>query len=62
MTRYALWLIPLTLPAIAVAGRYLAVRAPGILLVGGFALVATYLSYFHPDQGERYVEHSAQAA
>ena len=62
MTRDALWLIPLVLPAIAVSSRYLDARAPGILLVGGLALFAAYLSYFHPNQGERYVEHSPQAA
>ena len=61
VSRYALWLIPLTLPAIAVSSRYLDARVPGMLLVGGFALFAAYLTYFNPDQGERYVEHSPQA-
>jgi hypothetical protein len=32
------------------------------MLVGGLALFAAYLSYFDPDQGERYVEQSPQAA
>ena len=62
VSRYALWLIPLALPAIAVSSRYLDARVPGMMLVGGIALFAAYLSYFHPDQGERYVEHSPQAA
>jgi len=62
VSRYALWLIPLTLPAISVSSHYLDTRLPGMLLVGGLALFAAYLSYFHPDQGERYVEHSPQAA
>jgi hypothetical protein len=62
VSRYALWLIPLSLPAIAVSSRYLEPRVPGRMLVGGVALFAAYLSYFHPDHGERYVEHSPQAA
>jgi hypothetical protein len=33
-----------------------------MMLIGALALFATYLSYFHPNQGERYVEHSPQAA
>jgi hypothetical protein len=62
LSRYALWLIPLTLPAIAVSSRYFQARVPGMMLVAGLALFAVYLGYFHPDQGERYVEHSPQAA
>ncbi len=62
VSRYALWLIPLTLPTIAVSSRYLDARAPGMMLIAGFTLFAAYVSCFHPDQGERYVEHSPQAA
>ena len=61
VSRYALWLIPLTLPGIAAASQYLDQRAPGLLLVAGIALFAGYLSYFRPDQPERYVDHSPQA-
>jgi hypothetical protein len=62
VSRYALWLIPLTLPAISVSSSYLDARLPGIMLVGSLALFAAYMSCFHPDQPERYVEHSPQAA
>jgi hypothetical protein len=62
VSRYALWLIPLTLPAIAASSRFIDARAPGMMLFGSLVLFAAYLSYFHPDQGERYVEHSPQAA
>jgi hypothetical protein len=62
VSRYALWLIPLALPAIGVSTRYLDARVPGMMLLGSIALFVTYLSYFHPDQGELYVEHSPQAA
>ena len=62
VSRYALWLIPLALPAMAMSSRYLDARVPGMMLIGALALFATYLSYFHPNQGERYVEHSPQAA
>jgi hypothetical protein len=61
VSRYALWLIPLTLPAVSISSRYLDARLPSIMLIGGLALFAAYLSYFHPDQPERYVEHSPQA-
>ena len=62
VSRYALWLIPLALPAIGVSTRYLDARVPGMMFLGSIALFVAYLSYFHPDQGERYVEHSPQAA
>jgi hypothetical protein len=62
VSRYALWLIPLTLPTVAAATRYLDQRWPSVPLVGALALFAVYLSYFHPAQPERYVEHSPQAA
>jgi hypothetical protein len=62
VSRYALWLIPLMLPPIAAAGRFLAARAPGILLVAAITIIAAYFAYFQPDQPERYVEHSPQAA
>lgn len=62
VTRYALWLIPLALPAIAVSSRYLDARVPGVMLVSSLALFVAYLSFFHPDQHELYVEHSPQAA
>jgi hypothetical protein len=61
VSRYALWLLPLTLPGIAAASHYLDERAPGLLLVTAIVLFAGYLSYFRPDQPERYVEHSPQA-
>jgi hypothetical protein len=62
LSRYALWLIPLALPPIAVSSRHFQARVPGIMLVAGVALFAAYLGYFQPDQGERYVEHSPQAS
>jgi hypothetical protein len=62
VSRYVLWLIPLTLPALAVSTRFLEARVPGMMLLGGLALFVVYLGYFHPDQGERYVAHSPQAA
>jgi hypothetical protein len=61
VSRYALWLIPLTLPGIAVASHYLEERVLSLLLVTAVVLFASYLSYFRPDQPERYVEHSPQA-
>ncbi|MBW3631973.1 MAG: hypothetical protein KY456_02985 [Chloroflexi bacterium] len=61
VSRYALWLIPLTLPGIAAASHYLDERAPGLLLGAAIVLFVGYLSYFRPDQPERYVEHSPQA-
>ena len=63
VSRYALWLIPLTLPAIAVSTSVSGCARTGHDASSAvFALFAAYLSYFHPDQGERYVEHSPQAA
>lgn len=62
VSRYALWLIPLTLPGLAAASSFIDARVPGLLAVCGMALCAAYLSYFRPDQPERYVEHSPQAA
>jgi hypothetical protein len=61
VSRYALWLIPLTLPAIATASRFIEERLPGVPLFGAIALFAAYLGYFQPAQPERYVEHSPQA-
>jgi hypothetical protein len=59
--RYALWLLPLALPALAAATRALDERAAGAMLIAVVALFAVYLGYFRPDQPERYVEHSPQA-
>ncbi len=61
VSRYALWLLPLTLPFIAAAGADLEEKVPRVVLVTAIALFAGYLSYFRPDQPERYVEHSPQA-
>jgi hypothetical protein len=61
VSRYALWLIPLTLPAIAVVTKPIEERLPTISILTAIALVAVYLIAFHPDQAERYVEHSPQA-
>ncbi len=61
LSRYALWLLPLTLPALAAAGDLLNDRAHAIALVSLVVLFALYLGYFRPDQPERYVEHSPQA-
>ncbi|MCC7022174.1 MAG: hypothetical protein IT338_05070 [Thermomicrobiales bacterium] len=62
ISRYALWLLPLTLPALSIAMCRLAPRAlPAALLVVA-ALCVAYLVTFRPDQPERYVTHSPQAA
>ena len=61
LSRYALWLLPLALPALGVAIRSIESRAPGLPLVGCALLFAIYLGYFRADQPERYVEHSPQA-
>jgi hypothetical protein len=61
VSRYALWLLPLTLPAMSVAIRSIETRAPGLPLTACVILFAAYLGFFRPDQPERYVEHSPQA-
>ena len=38
VSRYALWLIPLALPAMAMSSRYLDARVPGMILIGALAL------------------------
>jgi hypothetical protein len=62
ISRYALWLLPLTLPMLTVATRVLKRWRPSLPLPLAVALFAAYLGYFQPDQPERYVEHSPQAA
>jgi hypothetical protein len=62
VSRYALWLLPLALPTVAVATHVIDDRAPGVTLVAGMMLFGAYLGYFWPDQPERYVEHSPQSA
>jgi hypothetical protein len=61
VSRYVLWLTPLALPAIDVATRPLHSQTPGLSLIAAMCVFAVYLGYFHPDQPERYVEHSPQA-
>lgn len=61
VSRYALWLIPLALPVIDIATRPLLSYTPGVSLTAAMLVFAVYLGYFHPDQPERYVEHSPQA-
>jgi hypothetical protein len=61
VSRYALWLLPLLLPSLTVATRYLTTRVTAVALSGTVALFVAYLSYFAPEQPERYVEHSPQA-
>ena len=61
LSRYALWLLPLMLPAIGVAMRSLEARARGWPLAVCALLFVVYLGAFRPDQPERYVEHSPQA-
>jgi hypothetical protein len=61
ISRYVLWLLPLTLPFVAVTTQFVELRAPHFMLVAGLALFALYLGYFRPDQPERYVAHSPQA-
>jgi hypothetical protein len=62
MSRYGLWLLPLSLPAVASGTRRLDGRMPGLATVGALALLSVYLFLFRPDQPERYVDHSSQAA
>jgi hypothetical protein len=61
ITRYALWLLPLTLPCIAAAINALDTRFSSVVLAASLALFAVYAVIFHPDQPERYVEHSPQS-
>jgi hypothetical protein len=61
ISRYALWLLPLTLPALSIPTRSLQAHWPVVALAVGIGIFAIYLGYFHPDQPERYVEHSPQA-
>ena len=62
ISRYALWLLPLTLPLIAAAINTLDRRFPAVALAASLALFAAYAVIFQPDRPERYVEHSPQAA
>jgi hypothetical protein len=62
ISRYALWLLPLTLPVLSVVSRQFDPRGLPIALIAALALVAAYLGYFRPDQPENYVNHSPQAA
>lgn len=61
ISRYALWLLPLTLPALAMLTQRAQKRAPALAFSVAVLLVSLYLGYFQPDQPERYVEHSPQA-
>ncbi len=61
ISRYALWLLPLALPALAMVTQCAQKEAPALALSGGILLLSLYLGYFQPDQPERYVEHSPQA-
>lgn len=62
LSRYALWLVPLALPALTVVARRVEPRRLPAALVAALALCAAYLGYFRPDQPENYVSHSPQAA
>lgn len=62
MSRYVLWLLPLMLPAISVATNHLQRLRPNATIAAVSALALVYVGYFHPDQPERYVEHSPQAS
>lgn len=61
ISRYALWLLPLTLPALAMVTQHAQKRAPALAFSVGVLLISLYFGYFQPDQPERYVEHSPQA-
>lgn len=61
VSRYALWLLPLCLPAAAIAIDRLALRSGMALPAFLILLLLLNVAYFKPDQQERYVEHSPQA-
>lgn len=61
VSRYALWLLPLSLPGAAVVIDKLSPRWGTVILGVLIALVLLNISYFRPNQPERYVEHSPQA-
>jgi hypothetical protein len=62
VSRYALWLLPLTLPLIAAAVNTLDRRFSAVALAASLTLFAVYAVIYQPDRPERYVEHSPQAA
>lgn len=62
VSRYALWLLPLTLPAVAVVTRPIEQHWPLAGFATAVALFLIYAAIFRPAQPERYVEHSPQAA
>jgi hypothetical protein len=61
VSRYALWLLPLTLPLLAAATERLAVGMRAGVTAAVLVSVLVSFTAFHPDQPERYVEHSPQA-
>lgn len=61
ISRYVIWLLPLTLPAIGVAFAAMPRWPARATAPAAFTLIALYLGYFWPDQPERYVVHSPQS-
>jgi hypothetical protein len=61
ISRYALWFLPLTAPAMTVAVGAIEARSSLMLPVASTALFLLNLGYFRPSQPEQYVTHSPQA-
>lgn len=61
LSRYALWLLPLTIPFLEAASRWLEGRLPGLLPAVGVVSFVGYAVLFRPGQPERYVVPSPQA-
>lgn len=61
VSRYALWLLPLTIPFLEALARRLKPRRPLLLPVLGGVAFAAYAVLFRPSQAERYVVPSPQA-
>lgn len=62
ISRYALWLLPLSLPFLEATASWLRSYLPALLPVTAGLAVAVYGTVFQPGQPEQYVTQSPQAA
>lgn len=62
VSRYALWLIPLTLPMVEATAVWMGRRADVVLPIVGLAAFAWYAAVLPPSRGEHYLSPSPQSA
>lgn len=61
VSRYTLWLVPLTLPLLAAAGTWSDARGRKALLFASLVAFTCYAAYFRPSRHEHYVDPSPQS-